>query len=115
MNLRLVTFLLVTIAFQQSQSRHLHSRFHRQKKGDSYYDIVAAESREVQQDFTKNMKSPPLEVIPEDRFGAGNVISTQCHYGTVVINGNITCKEKPGRVSSKTRRNPVFFKGQVDI
>ncbi|CAG7726040.1 unnamed protein product, partial [Allacma fusca] len=48
MNLLLVTILLVTVAFQQSQSRQLHFQIHHQNKLHSFYDTFTMESHEVQ-------------------------------------------------------------------
>ncbi|CAG7685523.1 unnamed protein product [Allacma fusca] len=105
MNLRLVTILLVTVAFQLCQSE-LHRRSHRRHRiqPENDFKLNSVESREVQNDIIE--KSPPPKVIPEDRFGAGNVISIQCHYGTVVIKGNTVCKEKNHPYPPKPSRKP---------
>ncbi|CAG7725541.1 unnamed protein product, partial [Allacma fusca] len=95
-------FITLTLFFKDKQ---LHFQIHHQNKLHSFYDTFTMESHEVQHHLAKNMTSPPLEVIPEDRsvFEVGDVISAKCPHGTIEIDGKIECKQG-GRIQAKHKR-----------
>ncbi|CAG7832326.1 unnamed protein product [Allacma fusca] len=82
MNIRLVGILLLTIAFQQSQSKpHKYQHQNKPEKSTHYDDRS------------------------DDPFmGSGGKISTACQYGTTVIEGNIMCQGRGQRVPKKYRK-----------
>ncbi|CAG7826950.1 unnamed protein product [Allacma fusca] len=96
MNIRLLVFFLLTIAFQLSQSKHYRCGHfsHKNKAGPCY--VPAAKN--------KNLRLYNARADDSGAFATGNAVSKNCPYGTESDNPN-KCRKRGERKKVHKRRN----------